>query len=362
MLVAAKPSAVAPKTTTAKTATIQSVQAARGLAALLVVICHSGAFLGQIPGLWQHLPIYLWSRGTALGVQMFFVISGLVIFRAHRRDLNRPGHARAFYWKRFRRVYSLYWICLTLTLFKHHAGVYPSLGHLRPVILVSNYLLFHFFSYQTIMVQAWTLFDEVQFYLVFGLCILNRKLGLVTLSLWLTASLLFFSPATPYWRMVFSPYHLLFGCGILVALALETEKSIPAKPLFWMGLVVFAAALVIAGPFDNGVPVRLAAGVGAACLLLGGALLERQRRLTVPRWLSLLGDASYSIYLVHFMVISAIARFAYAHWGNFHILLIGWMFVFILSGVAVGIVVHYTVERPLLTAMGRKLAAGAGQA
>ena len=341
------------KLTTVKPGTIQSVQAARGIAALLVVVCHSGAFLGQVPGLWQRLPIYLWSRGTVLGVQMFFVISGLVIFRAHRRDFDQPRKAGDFYWKRFRRIYPLYWICLTLTVFAHRAATDPYPTYRLPSVLASNYLLVHLYSFQSIMVQGWTLFDEVQFYLVFALFILNRRIGFAALSLWLAASLLFITPSTPYWSTVFSPYHLLFGLGIVVALALETRKRILAAPLLWLGTVVFVGAMIVAGPFNRSVIVRLVAGAGAACLLLGAALLERQHRLTIPRWLTLLGDASYSIYLVHFMTISAIARFAYAHWRHLPIPIGGWMLLFILSGVIAGIATHYVVERPLLNAMGK---------
>jgi peptidoglycan/LPS O-acetylase OafA/YrhL len=174
------------KPSPAKPKVIQSLQAARGFAALLVVICHSASFLGEEPGLWQRTPIYLWFRGTALGVQMFFVISGLVIFQAHREDFGRPRKAGVFYWKRFRRIYPLYWICLSLTLWKHRAMTDPSASYMHlPSVIISSYLLIHLFSYQTIMVQAWSLFDEVQFYLVFTFCILNRRVGLAVLCVWL---------------------------------------------------------------------------------------------------------------------------------------------------------------------------------
>jgi exopolysaccharide production protein ExoZ len=349
----------APNPPRAKPKEIQSLQAARGIAVLLVVICHSAELLGEEPGLWQRTPIYLWFRGGALGVQMFFVISGLVIFQAHREDFDRPRKAGAFYWRRFRRIYPLYWILLSLTLWKHRAVTdpYASYPNLRSII-VSSYLLIHLFSYHTIMAQAWTLFDEIQFYLVFALCILNRRVGLAVLGVWLAASFLFLAQASPYWLVVFSPYHLLFGLGILAALALESEKRIPAGLIFWLGMVVFAGALVIAGPFDRGVIVRLIAGVGAACILLGAALLERRNRLIIPRWLALLGDASYSIYLIHLMVIYAIGRFAYAHWRYLPVPISGWMLLFILLGVGVGIVTYYAVERPLLRALGKKSIAG----
>ena len=102
---------------------IESLQAARGIAAVLVAICHSAAFIGEEPGLWHRVPIYVWLRGTALGVQLFFVISGIVIYRAHRKDFDQPSKVGLFCWKRFRRIYPLYWIFLSLTLLKHRAVV-----------------------------------------------------------------------------------------------------------------------------------------------------------------------------------------------------------------------------------------------
>jgi len=347
--------ATTQKTPMARPKEIQSLQAARGIAAFLVVVCHSSAFLGMEPGLWQRTPIYLWLRGTALGVQLFFVISGIVIFRAHRQDINQPRKAGLFYWKRFRRIYPLYWICLSLTLLKHLTATDPGAFYLHlPRVIVSSYLLVHLFSYQTIMVPAWTLFDEVQFYLVFSLCILNRRVGLAALSAWLAASLLFFTSSSSYWLVVFSPYHLLFGLGMVVALALEGDKKVPEYLLFWLGMVVFVAAIVVEGPFQHGMAVRLIAGVGAACMLWGAASLERRSSLRLPSWLKLLGDASYSIYLVHFMVLSAVARFAYAHLRRFPIPIGGWMLCLVLWGVGVGIVAHYAVERPLLRMLGRR--------
>jgi exopolysaccharide production protein ExoZ len=290
-----------------------------------------------------------------LGVQLFFVISGIVIFRAHREDFNQPRKAGLFYWKRFRRIYPLYWICLTLTLLKHSASTDPAASYQHlPSVIASSYLLVHLFSYQTIMVQAWTLFDEIQFYLLFSLCILNRKIGLTAICIWLAASLVVLGSSNPYWAVIFSPYHLLFGLGILAALALDAEKQLPPRLILWSGVVVFVAAIVIAGPFDNGEAVRLIGGAGAAGIVLGAAFIERSGTLNIPRWLTGLGNASYSIYLVHFMVISAVARFSYSHLRQLPIPIGGWMLLLILSGISAGIVSHYAIERPLLGLLGKK--------
>ncbi len=328
---------------------LDSLQAARGIAALLVVLCHTSAFIGEEPGLWQRTSIYLWFRGTALGVQLFFVLSGIVIFSAHRQDFDHPDKAPLFYWKRFRRIYPIYWIFWLLTVVKHHAAMGPDAAYQRdPMVLLSNFLLVHLFSHQTNMVQAWTLFDEVQFYLVFSVSLLNRRIGRIVLVAWLSASLFFFVSSDPYWSTILSPNHILFGVGILVAREVEKNRAIPAKASLWCGLAIFCLSIVVAGPFHRGIVIRLAGGFGAAGILLGAIVLERRGTIAVPRWLVSLGNASYSIYIVHFMAISAAARFACARWGHLQIPIVVWMVLLFLFGTGAGVAVHFAVERPLL--------------
>jgi exopolysaccharide production protein ExoZ len=337
---------------------ILALQASRGVAALLVVLCHVAGFVGEEPTLWHRYGIYLWLRGTSLGVQLFFVLSGIVIYAAHREDFDKPCTAPTFYWKRFRRIYPLYWIFLLLTLLAHRAvsatGQSNSNG---PFVLLSNVVLVHLFSYQTDMVVAWTLFDEVLFYLAFSTLLLNRRIGVIILLLWMGASFCFLAPSGTYWPSIFSPNHLLFGLGIFIAWMLEKNPALPVKTIFWAGILLFTACLVVDGPFDRGIAVRLAAGVGAAGILFGAATLERQGNLTVSRWLAFLGDASYSIYLAHFMVISAVARFSYSHRRQLPLPIGVWMILLFLCGVAGGIATHLGIERPLLRTSGRRVAA-----
>ena len=334
---------------------LDSLQAARAIGALLVVLCHTSAFIGEEPGLWHRTSIYLWFRGTALGVQLFFVLSGIVIFSAHRKDFDQPNRTPLYFWKRFRRIYPIYWIFWLLTVVKHHAAMSPDLSYQRdPMVLLSNFLLVHLFSYQTNIVQAWTLFDEVQFYLLFSVLLLNRRIDWMVLVVWLSASLFFLFPADPYWSTVFSPNHILFGIGILVAVEVEKNRAIPAKASLWCGVAIFCLSIVVAGPFHRGTMIRLAGGFGAAGVLLGSMVLERRGALVVPRWLVALGDASYSIYIVHFMTISAVARFAYAHWGYMQIPIAAWMVFLFLFGAGMGVAVHFAVELPLLRVFGKQ--------
>jgi exopolysaccharide production protein ExoZ len=330
----------------------RTLQAARGLAALLVVVCHASSFVGREPGLWQRSSVYLWFRGGALGVQMFFVLSGIVIFTAHRNDIDNPSTVRSFLYKRFRRIYPLYWIFYALTVVRHSAGT--DLAYQRnPWVITSGILLVHLFSVQTNMVVAWTLFDEVLFYLFFSLLLLNKRLGIIALTLWLAASLLFLTPSGSYWSTIFSPNHLLFALGIFIAWRLEKQTPPYAKVIFWAGAAIFSICVVAAGHL-TGEPIamQLIAGIGASFTLFGAAEMERQGRLSVPNWLVFLGDASYSIYLSHFMVVSAVARIGYSHLHQLPIPIAVWMVALILCGTCAGILTYLFIERPLLSKLG----------
>jgi exopolysaccharide production protein ExoZ len=333
----------------------ESLNALRGVAALLVVLCHVAAFVGEEPTLWHRYGIYLSLRGSALGVQLFFVLSGLVIYISHRSDVGRPSTAPSFFWKRFRRIYPVYWIFFLLTVLKHEgtAGSYLSYQS-NPFVIVSGIVLVHLFSYQTNMVVAWTLFDEVLFYLAFSTLLLNKRIGAAVLFLWLGTSLYFLVPSEGYWSLVFSPNHLLFGMGILVAWLLERNYRAPARMIFCIGVAGFIVCVAIAGQMARGITVHLAAGLAAAAILFGAADLERRNHLTVPRWLGFLGDASYSIYLAHFMIISAVARFSFSHWRALPVPIGVWMVLLFLAGTAAGIATHMLVEMPLLRMLGKR--------
>jgi exopolysaccharide production protein ExoZ len=333
----------------------QTLQAARGLAAGMVVICHAAAFVGDEPTLWHRLEISHWLRGTTLGVQLFFVLSGIVIFAAHRKDLGRPSTLPSFLWKRFRRIYPLYWIFFLPTVVRHTAGIEASVDYQRnPWVIASGVVLVHLFSTQTNMVVAWTLFDEVLFYLCFALLLLNKRIGAVVFAFWMVASFFFMVPSGGYWFSIFSPNHLLFGLGMFVAWMLEKAHRPPARVFLWAGVVTFLTCVVLAGSLAPGeMAVRLVGGAGAASALYGAAIIERRGEWTVPHWLAFLGDASYSIYLAHFMVVSTVARICYARWHQLPVPIAIWMALFVLCGIGAGILTHLFIEKPLLAKLSR---------
>jgi peptidoglycan/LPS O-acetylase OafA/YrhL len=321
----------------------------------MVVICHAAFFVGKDPSLWHQSALFLWLHGTDLGVQLFFVLSGMVIFSAHREDIGRPSKLRAFLWKRFRRIYPLYWIFFLVTVLWHHSVSGSSDNYQRnPWVIASGAVLFHLFSTETNMVVAWTLFDEVMFYLCFSTLLINKKLGAITLTAWIAASFCFLFNSGSYWLVLFAPDHILFALGILVAWLLERGSISKSRMIFFTGATIFFTCVIVLGHLTNGTAVRLLAGLGAACGLVGAVNLERRGEWLVPNWIVFLGDASYSIYLAHFMVVSTVAHFIFHHWHNLHLPNLVWMTILIFSGVGAGLLVYILIERPLLRRLRNK--------
>ena len=83
----------------------------RGVAILLVVLCHYGAsYLSAATptGRVWHAVVY----SGWVGVDLFFVLSGFLITRILLRERGRPNYFRSFYARRTLRIFPLYYVVL----------------------------------------------------------------------------------------------------------------------------------------------------------------------------------------------------------------------------------------------------------
>ena len=334
-----------------------SLQAGRGLAALLIVAQHASTFAGVVPGMWVHPAISRWLMGLKAGVAFFFVLSGVVILTAHWEDLGRPASVGLYVWKRVRRIYPIYWVVLIAVLcVQLHGAARGAMAFRRdPWVIVSSFLLVHVHSEETNLVVAWTLFVEVMFYAVFVTMLLSRRVGAGVLAAWFVMSAMDLLHRPRWHETLFSPLHLLFAMGIAVAWMLRQRRVRYASGLLTAGAAVLAATLVYGG-WRGAVQdeLYLVSGAGAALALLGAAELERSGRLRVPRWMSFLGDASYAIYLIHDPVVSAAAHVGFRLDARVHWPIAVWMAIFVGLGTVAGCALHVWVERPLLGWMGAR--------
>ena len=90
-------------------------------------------------------------------------------------------------------------------------------------------------------------------------------------------------------------------------------------------------------------------GVPAALFVFAMTAWERTGGRLRPRWLEAVGDASYSVYLLHLScMLAAMLLTVELHWSHRKFAHAGWV-VFMFSGTILpGMLFHRLVERPLL--------------
>ncbi len=291
-----------------------SVQILRAVAALLVLAFHVQYGLINRLG-YEGAPKLVFG---AAGVDIFFVVSGFIMVWSTRAVLGQKGAARTFLARRLVRILPLYW--LTTTVFLVGALAWPpenfggfSLGH-----VVASYLFIpwpdHMGIHAPLYGLGWTLNYEMFFYVVFAACLglaMRRRVMAVTGVLLALVALGRVLPDLPFVLRVWSqPLVLEFAAGTWIALARLNGATLPG--MVRTGLLVGGFALLVATewlPAPSDAARAVFWGVPAAMMAAGAALGPEPRiHGCIARVCVLLGDASYSIYLVHFLALSLIRR------------------------------------------------------
>jgi peptidoglycan/LPS O-acetylase OafA/YrhL len=280
---------------------LDGLQALRAFAAIIVVLehcCNRGSILAHA----QPPPP---SALGAFGVELFFVLSGLLMGRILLR-----GYDFLFLADRALRIFPAYWAAVVVGAFLCPAVGAPWTFDWKAFLLVPSTKVNDSFN-----IPYWTLIYEVCFYCLVYLLIMIRatrdQVNVVALS-WALAIVIYFycfdyfSHVLPGTLICVSTMNLLFIVGFLCGV---NQISLPAalpRPLLWL----LAIMLWIAGdafPFPKGRLLTLVLQAGAAGIVV---LLMAQPTVRIPRALVSLGNASYGVYLIHFIVIERLASAA----------------------------------------------------
>jgi len=319
---------------------VRSIQYLRGVAAFGVLLFHAAERAG-------------WSFGVgAAGVDVFFVISGFIMWVVTCRKSVSPT---TFLVRRGQRIVPLYW-GLTLGVAAAAVlipGAFPAMQPTPGNVLRSLLFVPHRDAAGLIaplIVPGWTLNYEMFFYLLFAAGLLApaaiRPWAVTAVLVGLVATRPLGDPANPLWATYTDPLLLEFGAGLWLGKAWSAGK-LPGRKLGWAlvaaGLAGFAAVTV--SGIDVG-PVRIFVwGLPALALVTGAVSIERAGPL--PRWraLRLLGDASYSVYLIHGLAISATVRALQMAGLEAPALQ---SLASVAAGVAAGLLAYQLVEKPLM--------------
>lgn len=342
---------------------LQTIQAARGVAALTVVAFHLTMFVSATyPG--QTLWLGTFERGFA-GVDLFFVISGFVIVYTSQTYVGQPAQLRSYLTKRFIRVYPMYWLSLLAMLLVMSVGAW-----LRPQTVgaaaasqwpdLTTFLLTPY--HKILNGVSWSLSYELFFYLLFALLIVSKRLWAVPLlfllgSLYVTFTESYFVPGETsvvkyFW---FSPLNVEFALGAGLGLWFTYR---PARLWLGVGLGTFGLLWLFGLPAtpNEHLSERLGHyGIGSFLLLAGLLSLEQARTVKLPRWLVLSGDASYVIYLVHVPIMlpfsRAVARLFPTYTPTVSLLCVS--FAVVITLISIGI--HQRIEKPLMRYLSEKV-------
>jgi len=331
----------------------------RGICAWWVVFYHSLHLMNDtVPG-----PVKTFIAHGYLAVDLFFLLSGFVIFLSYHAALtkNFPHSVGKFYWNRFSRIYPLHFVMLGGYLALFLAFTYLSNSRAAPdtytwTAFIQSMFLVHmwFGSDLTWNVPSWSISSEWFVYLFFPLMAFSlRKLrgGIVAhlLCIVLAAAVL----------------HLIYAKSGLHSIGADISHMALVRTMFEFLMGVFVGSLYVNHRdfLERNSTVALAAFLGLCVLYvftstpdyalipLTFALLIAYLSVTTSGItaalstpvLVYLGEISYSTYMVHYLVYDLLkaAFVSDTHQINQWYLWLSFLTVFILS-----VLLHHAVDMP----------------
>ncbi len=281
-----------------------SIQSLRGIAALFVVISHL-SFIGI----------------GAFGVDIFFCISGFIMMYVTSKNTEH------FLIKRLIRIVPLYYM---ITIFTYILLlVFPRMFMTTTAEFSYVIKSFFFIPYeigdviQPIVRVGWTINYEMFFYILFfiSMKISKKYRGVICSCLLLVLAFLgeLFVLPTTFLTFYCSELLIEFAFGILsfylcekifVFLKAKEKKSFSTFLLLICLAVIFAGFWLFISENNNMVVPYFSRvinwGIPAFFIFVAAFIIGCI--LKMPKWLSFLGDISFSLYLLHYYPITFISR------------------------------------------------------
>lgn len=319
------------------------VDALRGLAALAVVLFHYTTRYTELFSSADAPSIAV--RHGHFGVNLFFIISGFVIFMT----LARTRRPMDFVVSRFSRLFPAYWAAIVLTFVVVRVFGLPGFEVGAAQALGNSIMVHGLLRIPHVDGVYWTLEVELLFYAGMFTLFARRWLNHVHWALWalLALRLLWFVAER--------------GFGIDLSWTLSRLLILKYIPWFALGICIYQSTLGAA--HADARQVRLTAVAALACLAvvdhwaLGALALVLALAVWAAasgrlRWLrnpvpAFFGTISYPLYLLHENIGWVVQRAVQAHGGSFD------ASVGVALVVAIGLasLVTFTVEQPAMRAI-----------
>ncbi len=337
---------------------IYNIQLFRGIAVLLVLFFHIMLMEKKWSTLNPLLSDFLVVGQS--GVDLFFVISGFVMVTITRGRFQNPSAIAQYAYNRLTRIYPTYWLyslLLAIVYLFQPTLINPTLGN--EVHFISSFLLLPQDKLPLLMV-GWTLVYEMYFYLVFASFMLAPQKHLLKLLLsWAVGIVLvhFFRP-NPITRnmisstiLLTSPLCLEFIGGCLAAVMLHNGFFHWRRTCFALGVFCLIVNSIWAWAdhsitIINPVHRLLLFGLPYVAIIYGAVAMEMNDGRVFLSFLRPIGDASYSIYLSHTIIINAVGwLWINSARGSIPIL---WLLLMLTGSIFIGLLSYRFLELPVL--------------
>jgi len=365
----------------------------RGFSTILIVVYHTFFISGYTVAHSDSIGAYI--DRLNVGVAIFFVLSGFLIFKpfAHSLIYGSPlPKTRNYYLKRAARIFPGYWLALFVLAAMGAVTNDNSSG------LIRNVLLIHPFTATGLWTgirQAWTLSVEMSFYVVvpaFAYVFVRqsrRRIGSVSVATLLKAlSILFLSAyvfrlfihSTEFWFLktahLWLPSHMdTLALGMGLAVLVEAPASAKTLSKLKNFIANHAGSFIVCSILVWLISANINMSIGldtpefhidllchflygiASVLLVAPFCVESQSRLVKFmsfRILTWLGTISYGIYLWHMAFISDLFLNGRLPYREFDGQVLLRFLVVLPASIAIASLSYYMLERPIMRTVNRR--------
>ena len=334
------------------------IQVLRGIASLLVVLLHTTVNSKEI--FKKEFLGSFFSFGGA-GVDIFFVLSGFIITYTSAKGLTQPRKMLPFLGRRFVRIFPTYWIIFTLFILLQLA--LPSFYKTHYNFTASNICatLFLLPGHPMVNGVSWTLSYELFFYALFSIAFLlpGKKLAFALAMLYALVIVVLallgynYENGNKWIDLLTSPMNIEFFMGILAAVLVRRIPLAYAIPLIVSGSLLFLGGGIFTDLGYRLLPTAfnrvVIFGIPSFLIITGLVKYELNKKIRIHNFLLLLGEGSYSLYLVHLPVVVGCIRLMNKFNIQNDIILHALLLLMIVMICCASILFFKCIERPIIT-------------
>lgn len=327
---------------------INELDVFRGFAVLMVVLYHYTTRYNQLYGHTKEDYFLNFNFGN-LGVQLFFIISGFVIFKT----LERCGSVKEFAYKRAIRLYPIYIIgvvltYLSVTLYQLEGRTVSLFDAIINLTLIEGLIPG---KIEYVDGAYWSLTVELLFYIIMGFMLfvgLVKKIE-IPLIAWLIFSMFIRYLDVNFDHIILTAlnyYGILTYCNLFIAGIMFYKLKSHNKPIYHGTILLCLIPEFLFSGITDGVMVTVFFTLFYA-LIYGKLSFINSKKLTH------LGTISYALYIVHqnlgYIIINFLEKNGFTH--EIYIL------IPIIISVVIAYLITFYLDAPLQKILRKKMPA-----